>query len=198
LKKSLEQRIEEAIREEIFIVPYNPEWPVLFEKESEFLRHHLPASLINRIEHFGSTAIPGLAAKPIIDVLVEVDNLEEAQKQIVPLLESEGYDYFWRTDTEPPYAWFIKRDAEGKRTHHLHLVEAASKLWERLYFRNYLMEFPVEAKRYEELKQYLSEKYPNDRIAYTKGKAEFIESMTERAKLYYGAQPNNSFNRSAD
>lgn len=197
MKKSLEQRIEEAICEEISIVPYNPKWPVLFEKESDFLRQNLPASLITRIEHFGSTAVPGLAAKPIIDILVEVASLDETQKQIVPLLESEGYDYFWRTDSAPPYAWFIKRDSEGNRTHHIHMVEADSKLWEQLYFMDYLREFPVEAKHYEELKQSLSEKYPNDRIAYTKGKAEFIESVTEKAKLYYGAQPNNSFNRSA-
>ena len=156
----------------------------------------LPESLIRRIEHFGSTAIPGLAAKPIIDILVEVSSLAETQKQIVPLLESEGYDYFWRTDTEPAYAWFIKRDAEGKRTHHIHMVEADSKLWERLYFRDYLRKFPAEAKSYEELKQSLSEKYPNDRIAYTEGKAEFVVSVTGRATQYYATQPNNSFNPS--
>ena len=198
MKKSLEQRIEEAIREEVSIAPYNHEWPLSFEEEAEFLRRKLPASLINRIEHFGSTAIPGLAAKPVIDILVEVSSLDETQKEIVPLLESEGYDYFWRTDTEPPYAWFIKRDDEGKRTHHIHMVEANSKLWERLYFRDYLREFPVEAKCYEELKQSLSEKYPNDRMAYTEGKVEFVASVTERAKKYYATQPNNSFERSAD
>ena len=197
MKKSLEQRIEEVIREEISIVPYNPVWPLLFERESNFLRQKLPPFLITRSEHFGSTAVPGLAAKPIIDILVEAASLDETQKQIAPLLESEGYDYFWRTDTEPPYAWFIKRDSEGKRTHHIHMVEADSKLWERLYFRDYLREFPAEAKRYEELKRSLSKEYSNDRVAYTKGKTEFIVSITERAKLYYGAQPNNSFNRSA-
>jgi GrpB-like predicted nucleotidyltransferase (UPF0157 family) len=193
LKKSLEQRIEEAIREEISIVPYNPEWPILFEKENEFLRHKIPQSLIGRVEHFGSTAIPGLAAKPIIDILVEVGSLEETRKKIVPLLESEGYDYFWRTDSQPPYCWFIKRNAEGKRTHHIHMVEADSRLWERLHFRDYLKEFASEAKRYEELKRSLSAKHPNDRIAYTEGKAAFVESVTESAKRYYASQINNSF-----
>jgi GrpB-like predicted nucleotidyltransferase (UPF0157 family) len=194
LKKSLEQRIEEVIREEISIVPYNPQWPLLFDNESKFLQSKLSASLIRRIEHFGSTAIAGLAAKPVIDMLVEVSSLAEAQEQIVPLLEAEGYDYFWRTDSDPPYAWFIKRDSEGRRTHHIHMVEADSKLWERLYFRDYLKEFPAEAKRYEELKQSLSEKYPNDRIAYTEGKTEFVVAVTKRAIEYYGAQSNNSFN----
>lgn len=187
MKKSLEQRIAEAVREEISLVPYNPEWPVLFEKEAEFLRRKLPESLIIRIEHFGSTAIPSLAAKPIIDILVEVSSLKETRKQIVPLLEAEGYDYFWRTDTQPPYAWFIKRNSGGKRTHHLHLVEADSKLWERLYFRDYLREFPAAAKRYEELMQSLSMKHPYDRAGYTEGKAKYVASVTERAKQHYNA-----------
>lgn len=181
MEKSLAQRIEEAIREEVLIVPYNPEWPALFEREAESLRRMLPASLIGRIEHFGSTAVPGLAAKPIIDILVEVRTLQETRKVIVPLLKSEGYDYFWRTDSQPPYAWFIKRDSESKRSHHIHMVEADSKLWERLNFRDYLREFPDEAKRYEELKRTLAAKYANDRIAYTEGKTEFVVSVTERA-----------------
>jgi GrpB-like predicted nucleotidyltransferase (UPF0157 family) len=185
LKKSLEQRIEEVIREEIIIVPYDPEWPCQFNIEAENLKKTLPESLVIRIEHFGSTAIPGLAAKPIIDILVGVRSLEETRKLIVPLLEKENYEYFWRTDTSPPYAWFIKRSQEGTRTHHIHMVEEDSKLWERLYFRDYLREFKDEAKRYEVLKRSLSEKYPNDRIAYTEGKTEFVISVTEIAKQYF-------------
>jgi len=187
VKKSLEQRIAEAVRERISIVPYNPEWPGLFENEAEFLWRKLPRSLVVKIEHFGSTAIPELAAKPVIDILVEVSSLEETKKQIAPVLESEGYDYFWRTDDLPAYAWFIKRNPEGERTHHIHMVEADSKLWDRLFFRDYLREFPDEAKRYEELKRFLSEQYPNDRAAYTAGKAEFVVPLTERAVQYYSA-----------
>jgi GrpB-like predicted nucleotidyltransferase (UPF0157 family) len=186
LKKSLEQRIEEAIREEISLAPYDPRWRHLYEIEAAFLRRKLPKSIVIKIEHFGSTAVPGLAAKPVIDVLVQVSGLEETKKQIVPILEAEGYDYFWRTDVLPAYAWFIKRDSGGKRTHHIHMVEADSKLWERLYFRDYLSEFPEEARRYAELKQLLAEKYPNDRMAYTLGKAEYVISITEKAKRHYG------------
>ena len=102
-------------------------------------------------------------------------------------LESEGYEYFWRTDTSPPYVWFIKRNSKGQRTYHIHMVEADSKLWERLYFRDYLREFPDEARSYEELKRYLSEEYTNDRIAYTNGKTDFIITLTERARKYYGS-----------
>lgn len=185
MKKSLEQRIEEAIREEILIVPYDPQWPKLFEAEVVFLRRLLPRALIKRIEHFGSTAVAGLASKPIIDMLVEVESLDETRKQIVPRLESRGYDYFWRTDVQPSYAWFIKRDKEGKRTHHLHMVEAESVLWDRLYFRDYLRQFSEHAKRYERLKKSLAKSHPNDRIAYTAAKTEFVTALTDEAKRYF-------------
>ena len=187
MKKSLEQRIEEAIREEISIASYDPEWPNLYENQALFLRRKLPQSVVIKIEHFGSTAVPGLAAKPVIDVLVQVSSLEETKEQVVPILEAEGYDYFWRTDVSPAYAWFIKRDSEGKRTHHIHMVAADSNLWERLYFRDYLREFPEEAKRYAELKRSLAARYPSDRIAYTEGKAAYVIAITERAKRHYGA-----------
>ncbi len=191
MSDSLQDRIRAAIREEIAIVPYNPEWRNWFENEAKFLRRVLPKSLIIRIEHFGSTAIPGLAAKPIIDMLIEVNSLDETKKHIVSILKSKDYDYFWRppfNDDAPPekwYAWFIKRDSKGRRTHHLHMVEADSKLWDRLYFRDYLREFPDATKLYQELKLSLAEKYPNDRIAYSEGKTEFIVPLTEIAIQYY-------------
>ncbi|MBL7067013.1 MAG: GrpB family protein [Candidatus Marinimicrobia bacterium] len=187
--KSLEQRIAEVIHEKVSIVPYNPDWLRLFDQEAKYLRNRLPKTLVTRIEHFGSTAIPGLVSKPIIDILVEVTSLEKTKKQIVHLLKSEGYDYFWRPefDKPPMYAWFIKRNTDGMRTYHIHMVEADSKLWDRLYFRDYLREFPEEAKRYGELKLFLSEQYPDDRVAYTKGKTGFIVTITEKAKLYYNA-----------
>lgn len=182
---NLKQRIDELVREEVAIVPYSSAWPNLFEQEAAFLRSELPSNLVKRIEHFGSTAVPGLSAKPIIDILVEVSSLEETKKQIVPILQSKGYEYFWRPirGNQPPYyAWFIKRDCKGKRTHHIHMVEADSELWEGIYFRDYLREFPDEAKRYEALKESLAEKFPNDREAYTKGKTKFIFSSIKKAK----------------
>ena len=187
MNKSLEQRIAEAIREEISITAYDPGWANLFESEAAFLRHKLPKSLVIKIEHFGSTAVPGLEAKPVIDILVEVSSVAETQEQVVPILEAEGYDYFWRTDVSPAYPWFIKRDSAGKRTHHLHMVEADSKLWERLFFRDYLRDFPEEARCYAELKLGLAEKHPNDRVGYTSGKTGYVVAITERAKRHYGA-----------
>lgn len=116
--KCLDQRIAEALREEVSLEAYNPEWPILFAVEAAFLWATWPHAIIKRIEHFGSTAVPGLIAKPVIDVLVEVTDFEQTKKEVVPVLESHDYDYFWRTDVKVPYPWFIKRDANGKRTHH--------------------------------------------------------------------------------
>ncbi len=185
----LKERVEELVKEKISIVPYMPIWTQMFKDEADFLRGKLPLNLIKRIEHFGSTAVPGLSAKPIIDILVEVTSSEETKKQIVPVLEAEGYEYFHRPafgDFGPPYyAWFIKRNQEGKRTHHIHMVEADSELWDRLYFRDYLKEFLKTAKLHNELKIKLSKKYSNDRVKYTEGKSEFIIKITEKAKKYY-------------
>ena len=186
MNKYLDRRIKEIVSEEVLIGPYNPEWTKLFENEANFLSQYLPKSLLARIVHIGSTAIPGMAAKPIIDLLVEVRSFKQAKKQIVPLLQSKGYEYFWRTDVSPAYMWFIKRDSKGKRSHHLHMIKAKSKLWDRLYFRDYLIEFPAEAEKYEKLKHVLAEQYPNDRIKYTEGKTNFIIKLTKKAKQYYG------------
>jgi GrpB-like predicted nucleotidyltransferase (UPF0157 family) len=180
MNKTLEQRVAEVSGEAVEIVPYNPAWQQMFAAEAAHLRRVLPADLIGRIEHFCSTAVPGLAAKPIVDMLVEVASLEKTKEQIVPILTAQGYDYFWRPpfgDDAPPqewYAWFIKRDDSGKRTHHIHMVEADSKLWERLRFRDHLRAHPDVARRYTELKIELVKKFKGDRFAYTRGKEEFI------------------------
>jgi GrpB-like predicted nucleotidyltransferase (UPF0157 family) len=139
--------------------------------------------------HCGSTAVPGLPAKPIIDMLVEVTDLDETRRVIAPLLEGQGYDYFWRPtagdDTPPFYAWFIKRGRDGARTHHIHMVEAGFEHWDRLLFRDYLREHPETAQEYAALKLSLSERYRNDRVAYTRAKADFIGCITMLAKRHY-------------
>ena len=121
----------------------------------------LPSDLVKIIEHFGSTAVPGLSAKPIVDILVEVTSLGDTKKRISPILEAQGYDYFWRPswgdDTPPFYAWFIKRDMNGNRTHHIHMVEAEFEHWDRLLFRDCLIEHPDVAREYGNLKKKRSE-----------------------------------------
>lgn len=179
--------IERLVAEEISIVPYDPEWPAAFEAERDHLLGCLPADLIGRIEHFGSTAVPGLSAKPIIDMLVEATDLEAVRKRVVPILIAQGYDYVWRPttgDDEPPwYVWFIKRDPDtGQRTHHIHMVEADfEEHWDRLLFRDYLIEHPDVAEEYGTLKQRLAEQ-TSDRVEYTEAKTEFIARVMAEAK----------------
>lgn len=187
MTETLQERIQRVITEHVEIVPYNPNWPKAFLEEKAYLESVLPSGLVRRVEHFGSTAVPNLAAKPIIDMLVEVTDSEQAKRLIVPILENVGYEFFWRPgfQGEPYYAWFIKRDVQGIRTHHIHMVESDSQLWERLYFRDYLREFPEVAKAYAELKQNLLKSYSNDRVAYTEGKGQFVTKLTNEAVKYY-------------
>jgi len=195
--ETLEEKITRVLQEHVSIVPYDPQWPVMLQVEKVHLLSCLPKTLIKRIEHFGSTAVPGLAAKPIVDMLVEVSSLNEAKEIIPPILETQGYDYFWRPtwgDSTPPfYAWFINRDRNGKRTHHIHMVEPDFEHWERLLFRDYLIEHPDVAREYSELKGKLSEAHRNNRVAYTDAKTNFIKTVTENAKRYYKkAQPSSA------
>jgi GrpB-like predicted nucleotidyltransferase (UPF0157 family) len=190
--ETLEQRIQRVVREDVAIAPYDPRWPESFVREKKHLLSCLPNDIIRRIEHFGSTAVPGLAAKPVVDLLVEVTNLDATRARIAPVLEAQGYDYFWRPshgdDGGPFYAWFIKRHPESRvRTHHIHMVEPDFvEHWDSLLFRDYLIEHPQAAREYESLKVHLASIYPNDRVAYTKGKTAFVVGLTQKAKRFYG------------
>ncbi len=187
MNETLEEKIARVVQEVVELCPADPRWPSMFQDEKAHLIACLPPELIKRIEHFGSTAVPGLSAKPVIDILIEVTDLEETRIRIAPILEAQGYDFFWRPsydDGKPPfYAWFIKRDQEGNRTHHIHMVERSFEHhWDRLLFRNYLIEHPDIAREYGEIKQRLGAEHHADRVAYTKAKSEFITRVTELAK----------------
>jgi GrpB-like predicted nucleotidyltransferase (UPF0157 family) len=188
--ETLEEKIQRLVHEDVAIAPHDPEWLESFRREKAHLYSCLPGELVKRIEHFGSTAVPGLDAKPVVDMLVEVTSLEETKKTIVPILEAQGYDYIWRPtsgdDVPPFYAWFIKRDSHGRRTHHIHMVEKDFEQWDRLFFRDYLIEHREIAQEYLALKLRLAARHPNDREAYTQGKTEFVVRITEQAKRFYG------------
>ena len=183
--ETLQEKIARVVAERVEIVPYDPRWPDVFEAERDHLLACLPSGLIGRIEHFGSTAVPGLVAKPVVDMLVEVSSLEQARQIVPPIFEPQGYDYFWRPnfgdDGEPFYCFLIKRDDAGQRTHHIHMVEAHFEHWDRLVFRDYLRQHPQTMREYADLKLRLAQEHPDDRVAYTEAKGEFIRRVTEIA-----------------
>ncbi|MER3495147.1 MAG: GrpB family protein [Mastigocladus sp. ERB_26_2] len=168
--------------DEVVIVEYDPRWQIMFAEEATLIWQVLDSDLVVEIEHIGSTAIPGLAAKPVIDIMVGVRSLEDA-KQAIPVLEALDYVY-WRDDPRSGRMFFVKgMPPYGKRrTHHIHIVEAYGEFWQRKLFRDYLRIHPEEAKRYEALKRDLAARFPTDREAYTNGKSEYIQRVMVKAR----------------
>ena len=168
--------------DEVIITAYDPNWIVLFEAESAQIQSVLAEGIVTRIEHFGSTAVPGLAAKPIIDLLVGVRSLAIAKQVAVEPLERLGYAYWW--ENPDPLRMFLVKGLppHHPRTHHLHLVEPDSNFWDRLLFRDYLRQYPGEARHYAQLKHNLAQQLSHDRAAYTVGKAEYVESVMKKAR----------------
>ncbi len=146
----------------------------MFEDERALIERAIAAYLVGGIEHIGSTAIPGLAAKPVIDIMAGVRSLEVSLAAL-PLLEPLGYCYFsYKAEV---MHWFCKPSDEV-RTHHLHLVPFRSRLWiERLAFRDHLRTHPEACDAYAVLKRQLAKRYRNDRDTYTEQKTAFIESI---------------------
>jgi GrpB-like predicted nucleotidyltransferase (UPF0157 family) len=163
------------------IVPYDLLWPRRFEEEALLLRDVLRPWLAGSIEHIGSTAVPGLAAKPVVDIMAAVESLE-ASRPAIASLAGIGYCYApYRPRSEH---WFCK-PSPSLRTHHLHLVPATSTQWiEAIAFRDYLRAHPDVAAEYAELKRSLAEQYRLDREAYTAAKHPFIERITVLAVPY--------------
>ncbi|MBK7384177.1 MAG: GrpB family protein [Flavobacteriales bacterium] len=179
-------RIEELRSERIAIVPHDPSWSERYSELEAKLSRSLPDDLIQRIAHIGSTAVPGLSAKPIIDVQVEVSSLDRVRREVVPIMRDLAFEYIWRPtmgEAAPFYAWFIGRNTKGERTSHIHMVEPDAASADRILFRDFLRINVEEIARYEDLKHRLSSAHPNDRAAYTLGKTGFVMDVLRRAKL---------------
>ncbi len=157
----------------IEVVAYDPAWPPRFEEERDLLEKTIGPLIDGGIHHVGSTAVPGLAAKPIIDVMVGVRSLEEALR-VFDALAAIGYCYW---PHRPWMHWFCK-PSPAARTHHLHLIERRHPQFAaRLAFRDYLRVHPETADAYAALKIELARKYRGDREGYTEAKAEFVHSI---------------------
>jgi GrpB-like predicted nucleotidyltransferase (UPF0157 family) len=185
--ETLEDKIKRVTAELVDIVSYDPAWPGLFEEEKVHLLSCLPAGLIVRIEHFGSTSVAGLAAKPIVDMIIEVADVAAARTIVPSVLEPQGYDCFWRPtsgdDTPPWYTWCIKRDSAGRRTHHLHFGAPGFKA-DEIIFRDTLRANPGIAADYAKLKQRLAQEHTHDRNAYCDAKTDFIRKITSQASRH--------------
>ena len=163
----------------VVIVPYDAAWPQQFDAERAALTDVIGAWLVGPIEHVGSTAIPGLAAKPVIDIMAGVGSLETSRPAIA-VLGSLGYCYFpYRPDI---IHWFCK-PSPAFRTHHLHLVPYGSPTWnDQIAFRDYLKSHPSTASEYERMKYELAARHRLDREAYTEAKAPFVQRVLEYAR----------------
>lgn len=186
-------RVNELTKEEIAkmfpveLSTYDKRWGEVFRDEQKVIHETLGNAAL-RIEHFGSTSIPGLVAKDTIDILVEIADDVTNNESIIGKMKTISYDFMWQTDGEPPYMVFVKgynTTGAKEQTYHIHMGPKSHKLWDRLYFRDYLILNIDIAKQYEKLKLELAETYKYDRVGYRIAKTEFVTRITETAKKYY-------------
>ena len=169
-----------AISEEVYIAAHDPRWAEQFEAERDRLQDFQPGHF-TAIEHIGSTAVPGLAAKPIIDILAGVGSLTEADALLEPLC-AHGYETSAKFNATLSDRRWLMRHASGRRTHHLHLVVFGGKPWiSWVKFRDLLRADASIATRYEQLKDELAGQHRHDREAYTHAKAAFIDEVLATA-----------------
>lgn len=171
---SLDDRFDPAVR----IVDYDPAWPGLAAAELGRIKEVL-GEVALRLEHVGSTAVPGLAAKPILDLQLSVRALEPRAPYVEPLTR---LGYLFVPDPESPDYHFLAKPPERPRTRHLHVCAAGSDHeFRHLAVRDFLRTHQGEAARYEALKRQVATRHPEDRLAYIGGKDEYVAALEQRA-----------------
>lgn len=164
------------------LVPFRKEWRLLFASEQKRLQQKLGSCFI-AIEHIGSTAIPGMQAKPIIDILAGIRDQKNVKK-IRKMLCELGYVERPQPNAQEFHLLFVK-GPESKRTHYLHVMQWSGPVWKNdLLFRNYLRTHQRRAKEYATLKMRLARQFPKNRQEYTRRKAQFIIATLRLAKSY--------------
>ncbi len=164
----------------VLIVAYDPYWPRLYEIAREETVQAIGGKFV-LIEHVGSTAVPGLAAKPIIDILVGVESWEESKAHVAPLV-SRGWEYLGEHGIALRH-YFRKSGPDGRRSHHLHMMQAYQPGWlDMALFRDYLRENPHAAAEYGELKRMLAAQHKTQRTAYQDAKAPFIRAAMNQTR----------------
>ena len=162
----------------IYMVPHDPEWQQEFQREAKQITGALGANAVT-VHHVGSTAIPTIYAKPVIDMLLVVQDLSVLDTKQA-LIEAMGYEALGEYGI--PERRFFRRDNElGERTHQIHAFEAGSpQIVRHLAFRDYIIAHPEAAQEYSRLKRDLAAKHPNDIEAYMDGKDAFIQEIDRR------------------
>jgi GrpB-like predicted nucleotidyltransferase (UPF0157 family) len=164
------------------LADYDPHWPERFAEQREPVEKLLRPWLARPVEHIGSTSVPGLRAKPVVDMLVPVLALASAQ-DAVPVLGEAGW-LFWAEDPCRRYRlWFLRPRPEA-RTHHLHVIEAGHPQAVALVaFRDALRGDAGLRREYADLKNWLARRHPGNRNAYTNAKGEFVANALRRAGI---------------
>jgi len=166
----------------IVLVPYDAAWPDAFAAEAARLRRMVPELVID-LHHMGSTAVPGLLAKPVIDILAVVDNVEALDPHRGSF-EGLGYEAMGEFGI-PGRRYFRKDDAAGRRTHHVHaFARGSGEIARHLDFRDYMRAHAGEAEAYATLKQKLVAECGDDTRRYTQGKEAFVREIDVRASRW--------------
>jgi GrpB-like predicted nucleotidyltransferase (UPF0157 family) len=172
------------------LVKHNPKWQENFKSEAKKIKKIFGKDAL-KIEHVGSTAIPGILAKPIIDIALVVPSLKKA-KRYVKKLKEVGYD-LKKNDARTERLFFTK-GPEEKRTHYLHIGEIGSNYAEEMIlFRDYLRNYKDTAKIYSKLKESLAKKYQDRREIYTAKKEKFVKEIVKKAKKSFKPKQNDKY-----
>ena len=168
----------------VVVVPYNPQWPALYEQEAQSIGQILGENL-TAIHHIGSTSVPGLAAKPIIDIMPVVRDLAQVDACSAQF-EALGYEVMGEFGI--PGRRYFRKGGE-KRTHQIHIFERGNRrdIIRHLAVRDYLRAHSDEQAAYGALKRELAERYPYDIAAYCDGKEAFVQALEQRALDWYHA-----------
>ncbi len=164
----------------IEVVDYDPSWPSKFKEEAIKIKEALGKNVVE-IHHIGSTSIPGIKAKPVIDALVEVADIEMVDKHNVDMIKL-GYEALGEHGIKERRYF---RKGGNNRTHHIHVFQRGnSEILRHINFRDYMIAHPKDAKAYSELKERLAKEYTYDSLSYVAGKNDFVRDIDEKARIW--------------
>lgn len=173
--------MEWRVGRKVEVVPHNPDWPRQFQEESERIIIAFGSEIVI-IHHFGSTSIPGIPAKPTIDMLVEVRDINRIDGYNEAMVQM-GYEP--KGEFGIAGRRFFRREVDSRRTHHVHIYQVDNpEIARHLNFRDYMRVHPAEAAAYGRLKEQLAQQFPDDMESYVAGKSDFVCEVERKAKVW--------------